>query len=41
MMKTGIIYQSGGRVTLSTVNRGKSAERWLAHLQGKRHITEI
>jgi hypothetical protein len=41
MMKTGITYQSGGKVTLCTTNRGKSAERWLAHLQGKKHITEI
>lgn len=41
MMKTGITYQTDGKVTLRTTNRGKSAERWLAHLQGNKHITEI
>jgi hypothetical protein len=41
MMKTEIVYQSGGKVTLRTTNRGKSSERWLMHLQGKKHITEV
>ena len=41
LMKTNIIFESGGRVTLSTRNRGKGAERWLIHLQGKRHIQQL
>jgi hypothetical protein len=41
MMKTEIIYEPGGKVTLQTSNRGKSAERWLTHLQGKRHIQAV
>ena len=41
LMKTDIVFESGGRVTLSTRNRGKGAERWLTHLQGKRHIREL
>ncbi len=41
MMKTKIIFQAGGKVALITTNRGKSAERWLAHLQGKKHIAEV
>ena len=38
MMKTDILFESGGRVKLSTRNRGRGAERWLTHLQGKKHI---
>jgi hypothetical protein len=38
MMKTDILFQSGGKVNLSTRNRGRGAERWLTHLQGKKHI---
>jgi hypothetical protein len=41
LMKTDITFESGGRVTLSTRNRGKGAERWLTHLQGKRHIAAV
>lgn len=41
MMKTKIIFQAGGKVALITTNRGKSAERWLAHLQGKKHVAEV
>jgi len=37
-MKTDIEFESGGKVTLTTRNRGKGAERWLTHLQGKPHI---
>jgi hypothetical protein len=39
-MKTDIEFESGGKVTLSTRNRGKGADRWLTHLQGKPHISE-
>ena len=41
MMKTEIIYELEGKVTLQTGNRGKSAERWLTHLQRKRHIQSV
>jgi hypothetical protein len=41
LMKTDIIFESGGRVTLMTRNRGKGAERWPIHLQGKKHIREV
>ncbi len=41
LMKTDIVFESGGRVTLTTRNRGKGAERWLIHLQGKKHIQSI
>ena len=40
-METDIIYESGGKVTLMTRNRGKGSERWLIHLQGKKHIREV
>jgi hypothetical protein len=40
LMKTDIEFEAGGRVTLSTRNRGRGADRWLTHLQGKRHISE-
>lgn len=40
-MKTVIKFESGGKVTLETRNRGKGAERWLLHLQGKRHIKQV
>jgi len=41
LMKTDIVFESGGRVTLTTRNRGKGAERWLIHLQGKKHIQPL
>ena len=37
-MKTVITYEMGGRVTVETRNRGKGAERWMMHLQGKKYI---
>ena len=40
-MKTTIIYEPGGRVTLDTRNRGKGADRWMLHLQGKKHIQPL
>jgi len=40
-MKTNILYEPGGRVTLETRNRGKGAERWMLHLQGKKHIQPV
>ena len=40
MMKTDIEFESGGKVTLSKRNRARGADRWLTHLQGKRHISE-
>ena len=41
LMKTDITFESGGKVTLSTINRGRGAERWLIHLQGKEHIKPV
>ena len=41
MMKTEIIYESDGKVTLTAINRGKSADRWMTHLQGKRHLSVV
>jgi hypothetical protein len=41
LMKTNVVFESGGRVTLSTRNRGRGAERWLTHLQGKKHIQPL
>jgi hypothetical protein len=40
-MKTRIVYESGGRLTLRTTNRGRGADRWITHLQGKGHIKEV
>jgi hypothetical protein len=40
-MKTTIIYEPGGQITLDTRNRGKGAERWMLHLQGKKHIQAL
>ena len=37
-LKTEITYEAGGKVTLATRNRGRGADRWLIHLQGKKHI---
>ena len=41
MMKTDITFESGDRVTIETRNRGRGADRWLTHLQGKRHIQPV
>ncbi len=41
LMKTDIKYESGGKVTIETRNRSRGAERWLTHLQGKRHIKQV
>ena len=41
LMKTDIEFEPGGKVTLTTNNRGKGAERWLTHLQGKKHISAV
>lgn len=40
-MKTDIIFEPGGKVTLATRNRGRGAERWLLNLQGKKHIEAV
>jgi len=40
-MKTTIIYEPGGQITLDTRNRGKGAERWMLHLQGNKHIQAL
>lgn len=41
LMKTNIDFESGGKVKITTRNRGKGAERWLTHLQGKKHINAV
>ena len=41
LMKTDIDFESGGKVKISTRNRGRGAERWLTHLQGKKHIQAV
>ena len=41
LMKTDILFEPGGRVTLTTRNRGRGAERWMTHLQGKKHLSEV
>ncbi|MCK5835836.1 MAG: hypothetical protein KAH09_01100 [Desulfobacula sp.] len=33
--------ESGDRVILDTRNRGKGADRWILHLQGKKHIQPL
>lgn len=41
LMKTDIAFEPGGKVTLTTRNRAKGAERWLTHLQGEKHIRKV
>jgi hypothetical protein len=41
LMKTDIAFERGGKVTLSTRNRGKGAETWLRLLKGERHIKRV
>ena len=41
LMKTDIKFESGGRVTITTRNRGKGADRWILHLQGKNYIKKV
>lgn len=41
LMKTDINFEPGGKVTLSTRNRGRGAETWLSLLLGKRHIKRV
>jgi hypothetical protein len=40
-MKTDIIFEPGGKVTIATRNRARGAERWLINLQGKKHIEAV
>jgi len=40
-VKTDISYEPGGEVTISTRNRGRGADRWILHLQGKKHIGAV
>jgi hypothetical protein len=40
-MKTDITFETGGRVTLETRNRGRGADRWMMHLQGKKHVKAV
>ena len=38
MMKTSIEVHADGRVVLQVVNRGRTAERWVGMLQGRKHL---
>ena len=40
-VKTDITYEPGGKVTIATRNRGRGADRWLIHLQGKKHLQVV
>ncbi|QXE92421.1 hypothetical protein KP001_07825 [Geomonas subterranea] len=40
-VKTDITFELGGIVTISTRNRGRGADRWMLHLQGKKHIQTV
>ncbi len=41
LMKTNIDFESDGKVKITTRNRGRGAERWLTHLQGKKHLNPV
>jgi len=41
MMKTEVVFDKDGEVTLTTRNRGKSADKWLTLLKGKKHLQII
>ena len=41
LVNTEIEFRQGGKVKITTRNRGKDADRWLFHLQGKKHIHDI
>jgi len=41
MMKTYVTFDKTGKVTIETTNRGKSAEKWITMLQGKKHLQEV
>jgi hypothetical protein len=40
-MKTRIVVPPDGPVTIDTQGRGRSAEHWLAHLQGRERLRSI
>jgi hypothetical protein len=40
-VKTDITYEVGGKVSIVTRNRGRGVDRWLMHLQGKKHIQQV
>jgi len=41
MMKTTVDVSPNGRIVLEVVNRGASARRWVATLQGKKHLSLV
>ena len=41
MMKTDVRFDEDGKVTLETRNRGRSADKWLTMMQGKKHLQEV
>jgi hypothetical protein len=40
-IQTDIIFEPGGKVTIGTRNRGRGADRWVLHLQGKKHLKAV
>jgi hypothetical protein len=40
-MKTTIVVRADGGFLLDTVNRGEAATRWIARLQGKKHLRPV
>jgi hypothetical protein len=41
MMKTTVYVRQDGTVELETINRGESAARWVATLQGKKRLSVV
>ena len=40
-LKTDVVVNAHGTVTISTYGRGESLLRWLDTLQGKKHLKEV
>ncbi|GFO59228.1 hypothetical protein GMST_15530 [Geomonas silvestris] len=40
-VKTDITFEPGGKVTISIRNRGRGADRWVIHLQGRKHVQAV
>jgi hypothetical protein len=35
LVMTDLSHEKGGKVTVTTTNRGRGADRWFMHLQGR------
>lgn len=40
-IKTTVIVRADGTFLLESVNRGEAATRWIAKLQGKKHLRAV